>query len=168
VKNIDTNVIAMGWVSFFTDMASSMVTTLLPIFVVYVLNEDVDTLGYIIALGLNDKFGSKVMLLFSYLFAMLSITALAYGFIWLAFALFGAFTVISLNAMRAYISKNAHSHGFVYGVFYGGIAIFSAVGALLVGEIWTRFDFSTVILFSLFGCSIVTFMLFLNFYRSKF
>ncbi|SFV62965.1 major facilitator superfamily MFS_1 [hydrothermal vent metagenome] len=117
---------------------------------------------------LIDKFGSKVMLLLSYLFAMLSITALAYGFIWLAFALFGAFTVISLNAMRAYISKNAHSQGFVYGVFYGGIAIFSAVGALLVGEIWTRFDFSTVILFSLFGCGIVTCLLFLNFYRSKF
>ncbi|HFU74712.1 MAG TPA: MFS transporter [Arcobacter sp.] len=51
MKNIDKNIIALGWVSFFTDMASSMITTLLPIFVVYVLHEGVDKLGIIIAIA---------------------------------------------------------------------------------------------------------------------
>lgn len=111
---------------------------------------------------LIDKLGSKVMLLLSYLFAMFSIAALAYGLVWIAFALFGAFTVVSLNAMRVYISKNAQSQGFVYGVFYGGVAIFSATGALFVGEIWARFDFLAVVLFSLVGCGIVALLLLVN------
>lgn len=51
MKNIDKNIIALGWVSFFTDMASSMVTTLLPIFIVYVLHEGVDKLGIVIAIA---------------------------------------------------------------------------------------------------------------------
>jgi|GEM_PF-5780758 len=36
---IHKNVVYLDWVSFFTDFASSMVTTLLPLYVVYILNE---------------------------------------------------------------------------------------------------------------------------------
>ena len=111
---------------------------------------------------LIDKLGSKLMLLLAYIFAMLSIISLQYGFVWIAFAFFGAFTVVSLNAMRVYISKNARSQGFVYGIFYGGVAIFSAVGALFIGEIWARFDFHVVVLFSLLGCGLVALILLVN------
>lgn len=45
MKTIDKNVVYLGWVSFFTDMSSSMITTLLPIFVVYVLHEGVEKFG---------------------------------------------------------------------------------------------------------------------------
>ena len=51
MNNINKNIIALGWVSFFTDMASSIITTLLSIFVVYVLHEGVDKLGVIIAIA---------------------------------------------------------------------------------------------------------------------
>ncbi|MEM9778245.1 MAG: MFS transporter, partial [Chloroflexota bacterium] len=41
------NVIALGLVSLFTDMASNMVTPILPLFVVLVLDEGVDKVGII-------------------------------------------------------------------------------------------------------------------------
>ena len=43
------NVIALGLVSFFTDFASSMVTPILPLFVVIVLSEGVDKVGMLTA-----------------------------------------------------------------------------------------------------------------------
>ncbi|MCF6173544.1 MAG: MFS transporter [Campylobacteraceae bacterium] len=48
---INKNIIYLGFVSFFTDMSSSMVTILLPIYVVYILHEGVDKLGIIIAVS---------------------------------------------------------------------------------------------------------------------
>ena len=111
---------------------------------------------------LIDKVGSKVMLLLSYLFGLLAIMSLRDERIWLAFVFLGIFTVVSLNALRVYIAKNAVSQGFIYGVLYGGIAIFSAFGALVIGQIWSRFGFSDVVLFSLMGCGTITSILFIN------
>ena len=51
MKTIDKNVAMLGWVSFFTDMASAMVNPILPIFVVMVLHEGMDKLGIIIAIA---------------------------------------------------------------------------------------------------------------------
>lgn len=51
MRNIDKNIIYLGLVSFFTDFASAMVTTLLPLYVVYILNQGVDKLGIIIAVA---------------------------------------------------------------------------------------------------------------------
>ena len=112
--------------------------------------------------ALIDKVGSKVMLLLSYLFGLLAIMSLRDERIWLAFVFLGIFTVVSLNALRVYIAKNAVSQGFIYGVLYGGIAIFSAFGALVIGQIWSRFGFSDVVLFSLVGCGLISFILFIN------
>lgn len=47
---INKNIIALGWVSFFTDMASSMINILLPIFIVFILQEGIDKFGLIIAI----------------------------------------------------------------------------------------------------------------------
>jgi intracellular septation protein A len=82
--------------------------------------------------------------------------------VWFSFVLLGAFSVVSLNAMRVYISKNAISQGFVYGIFYGGVAIFSALGALIVGLIWSHFSFYTAVNFSIFGASGVALLFFLS------
>jgi len=51
MKTINKNVVMLGWVSYFTDLASAMVTPILPIFVVAVLHEGMDKLGIIVALA---------------------------------------------------------------------------------------------------------------------
>jgi len=58
---IDKNIIALGFVSFFTDMASSMITTILPIYVVYILNDGVDKLGFIIAIATFISYGFRFL-----------------------------------------------------------------------------------------------------------
>ena len=51
MKKIDRNVVMLGWVSFFTDMASAMINPILPIFVVTILHEGMDKLGIIVAIA---------------------------------------------------------------------------------------------------------------------
>jgi len=51
LKSINKNVVAMWFVSLFTDMASSMITSILPIYVVYILHNWIDTLWYIVAIA---------------------------------------------------------------------------------------------------------------------
>ncbi len=62
MKSIDRNVVMLGWVSYFTDLASAMVNPLLPIFVVTMLHEGMDKLGVIVALS---TFVSYALRLFS-------------------------------------------------------------------------------------------------------
>jgi len=52
----------LGWVSFFTDMASAMISPILPIFVVLILHEGMDKLGMIVAIS---TFVSYALRLFS-------------------------------------------------------------------------------------------------------
>jgi len=58
---IDRNVIALGWVSFFTDMASSMITSILPIFIVYSLHEGVDKLGFVVAIATFVSYAFRIL-----------------------------------------------------------------------------------------------------------
>jgi len=51
MKDIDKNIVALGWVSFFTDMASAMLVPIIPIFVVSILQSGADKLGVILALS---------------------------------------------------------------------------------------------------------------------
>ncbi len=99
---------------------------------------------------LSDKFGSYKILIISFLFGILSILSIKFN-IWLSFAFLGLFTVLSLNAIRSYISLYANSKGFVYGILYGGVAIFSSLGALVVGYIWHNFGIDSVLEFSVIG-----------------
>jgi MFS family permease len=108
---------------------------------------------------LSDKFGNKRMLLIAFLFGTLSIFALWQEFLWLSFILLGLFTVISLNTIRSYISHEASSKGFIYGVFYSGVALFSSLGAIVIGQLWKRFGFENTMLFSLSGMIILMVML---------
>jgi len=51
MKRIDKNVVLLGWVSFFTDMSSSLINPILPIFVVTILHQGYDKLGFIVAIA---------------------------------------------------------------------------------------------------------------------
>jgi len=62
VKGIDKNVVLLGWVSFFTDLATAMVTPVLPIFIVTVLHAGMEKLGIIVAVA---TFVSYILRLFS-------------------------------------------------------------------------------------------------------
>lgn len=86
MKQINRNVIILGWVSFFTDMASGMIVPILPIFVVLVLNEGMDKLGIIVAIStfasyalrlvsgyISDRYGIvKPLVVSGYAFSALS------------------------------------------------------------------------------------------------
>lgn len=99
---------------------------------------------------LSDKVGTFKALLLSFILGFVSLVFAEFN-LWLAFASLGVFTVISLNAIRGYISKNALSKSFVYGVFYAGTAVFSASGALTIGYIWKIYGFESVLVFSQSG-----------------
>jgi MFS family permease len=103
---------------------------------------------------LNDKVGSSKVLLLSFIFGILSILTIKVS-IWLSFIFLALFTVLSLNAIRSYISSNAISKGFVYGIFYGGVAIFSSLGALVIGYIWHNYGIDIVLEFSCIGMFII-------------
>jgi len=61
MKHINKNVIMLGWVSFFTDMASAMVMPILPIFVVVVLDEGMDKLGIIVAISTFASYALRLV-----------------------------------------------------------------------------------------------------------
>ncbi len=107
---------------------------------------------------LVDKIGSFKIIFVSFIFGILSIISVNFN-LWLSFAFLGLFTVLSLNAIRIYISLNAKSKAFVYGVLYGGVAIFSALGALVIGYIWQHYGMENVLVFSTTGMIFVTILL---------
>lgn len=51
----------LGWVSFFTDMASAMIMPILPIFVVVVLHEGMDKLGIIVAISTFVSYALRLL-----------------------------------------------------------------------------------------------------------
>ncbi len=58
---INKNIIALGIVSFFTDLATAMVNSVLPIFIVYVLHQGVDKLGFVVAAATFVSYGFRVL-----------------------------------------------------------------------------------------------------------
>ena len=103
-----------------------------------------------------DKIGPGKMLLFSFVLGILSMVSLYFKFIIIGFILLGIFTVISLNAIRTYISIKAYNKGTVYGVLYGGVAISGALGAVSIGLIWKYFTEEKAFLFSIIGLIVIT------------
>jgi MFS family permease len=100
-----------------------------------------------------DKVGAIKIMILSFIFALLSMGFLYFKFIILAFIFLGLFLVASLNSIRSYISDNAVNKGSVYGVLYGGVALFSSLGAIVIGKIWENFGDNYAIVFSLVGVS---------------
>ena len=110
---------------------------------------------------LSDKMGVIRTLQLAFVFGILSVSMMEIN-LWAAFTLLGLFTIFSLNAVRSYISEYAISKGFVYGVFYGGVAVFSALGALSIGYIWRYYGFESAMLFSEAGMSFMFLILLLK------
>ncbi len=110
---------------------------------------------------LSDKMGVIRTLQLAFVFGILSVSMMEVN-LWAAFTLLGLFTIFSLNAVRSYISEYAISKGFVYGIFYGGVAVFSALGALCIGYIWRYYGFESAMLFSEAGMSLMFLILLLK------
>jgi len=112
---------------------------------------------------LTDKIGIYKSLIIAFVFAIISIGFLKIN-LWISFIFLGLFTVLSLNALRTFISVQAISKSFVYGIFYGGVAIFSSLGALVIGFIWEHYGIDSVVYFSQIGMIVmlIIFLLFIN------
>ena len=108
--------------------------------------------------GLIDRIGERRVLLLSFGGGVAAQLLLLQGSplsLWAAYGFLGLFTVASLNANRAYIAREAENRGFVYGIFYAGVALFAATGAAVSGMLWNRFGAETALLFSLGGTASV-------------
>ncbi len=132
--------------------------SVIPLFII--LFTFVQTLASYYGGLLSDRIGSYKIMLLAFVFGILSILSVKFS-LWLSFGFLGLFTVLSLNALRSHISANAASKGFVFGIFYGGVALFSSLGALVIGYIWHRFGVESVLMFSIAGMVSVTLMLIL-------
>jgi MFS family permease len=104
---------------------------------------------------LIDKVGYYKVLNFSYFIGFLAIVSLYFNFIIFGFIFLGLFLVSSLNSLRSYISDNAVNKASVYGIFYGGVAISSSLGALIIGEIWHNFGEKYALTYSICGMILV-------------
>ncbi len=141
--------------SFFLIKAKEVgiATVYIPLLVV-LLNLTQTLLSYFLGVKI-DEIGAKKILTLSFVFGLLSTASLYLNFVVMGFVFLGVFIVGSLNALRSYISKYAHNKGTVYGILYGGVALFGALGALVTGVIWKHYDAQGALLFSLVGMGVV-------------
>ena len=141
--------------SFFLIKAKEVgiATVYIPLLVV-LLNLTQTMLSYFLGLKI-DEVGAKKILTLSFVFGLLSTVSLYLNFVVMGFIFLGVFIVGSLNALRSYISDHAHNKGTVYGILYGGVALFGALGALVTGVIWKQYDAQSAVLFSLVGMGVV-------------
>ncbi len=100
-NKIDRNIVILGFVSFFTDMASAMVTPLIPVFIVVVLHEGIDKLGLIVAMAtlfsyllrlfsgyISDRYGiTKPLVVGGYILSAISKPLLYFAHDWQSVAL---------------------------------------------------------------------------------
>lgn len=61
MKTIDKNVVMLGWVSYFTDMATAMIQPILPLFIVLILHEGMDKLGFIVAVATFVSYAMRLL-----------------------------------------------------------------------------------------------------------
>ncbi|HHD78494.1 MAG TPA: MFS transporter, partial [Epsilonproteobacteria bacterium] len=118
---INKNIVALGLVSFFTDMASSMVTSILPLFIVYTLHEGVDKLGYVVAIATFISYAFRV--LFGYLSDRYQVVK--------PFVVTG-YLISALTKPMLYVSASWQSVATLRGVERVGKAVRSATKDLLI------------------------------------
>jgi MFS family permease len=114
---------------------------------------------------LSDKIGVKKVMGFAYMSGVLSQFFLYLQtsfFTWIAYVFLGLFTVISLNTNRSMIAKNADNRGVVFGIFYGSVALFGALGAYLFGVIWQHYGIERALFISLMATSLITLLFFIK------
>jgi MFS family permease len=153
MKSIDRNVVMLGWVSYFTDLASAMINPLLPVFVVTVLHQGMDKLGVIVAVAtfvsyalrlvsgyIADRYGIvKPLVVGGYLFSAVSKPLLGLTQGWQSIAALRAFERLGKGLrsapkdmmIAAYSKKAAHGKTFgfhktldIAGEFSGTLLLF--------------------------------------------
>ncbi len=145
--------------AFFTMQASQIgiSTALIPLlFVLFTATQTASS--YVVGLAV-DRWGYERVMGWAYLSGVVALGLLALEerlATWAAFFFFALFTVASLNANRAMIGAQSKNRGSVYGIFYAGVAIAGALGALAIGWIWERWGMEAAIVYALSGTSIVT------------
>ncbi len=89
--------------------------------------------------------------------------------IWIGFAVYGFYSVSTLNIIRALISEQAKQTGGVFGLFYAGMAVAIALGALFFGYIWEFYGGQIALTISLVGStlSLLIYFLYLIMTRNK-
>ena len=112
------------------------------------------SLSYFIGVQI-DRYSPRLVLGLSMGFGIAAMGALYLDMVIVGFVFLAIFTVASLNAVRALISNEAINKGTIYGILYGGVALFSALGATIIGIIWKQFNQEIAILFSLGGLSLI-------------
>ncbi|MDD2357864.1 MAG: MFS transporter [Thiovulaceae bacterium] len=114
---------------------------------------------------LSDKIGVRKVMGFAYISGILSQFFLYLQtplFTWIAYGFLGLFTVISLNANRSLIAKNADNKGLVFGIFYACVALFGAVGAYIFGVIWQEYGMDISLALSLIFTMCITLAFFIR------
>jgi MFS family permease len=105
-----------------------------------------------------DASGARTLMLVSLLSGIVS-TALLFSEhptgIFVAFVFQGIFMVTGLNALRTRIGQTKHAKGKAYGVFYLGTAIATALGNLIIGQLWEHLGNHQALIFSLTGLVIL-------------
>ncbi|WP_456458914.1 MFS transporter [Nitratifractor sp.] len=112
-----------------------------------------------------DRTSPRAVLGIAMLFGLGAMGALYWQQVIVGFILLGIFTVAGLNAIRACISDEAVNKGTVYGIFYGGVALFGAAGATVIGLVWKQYGEADAILFSMAGLTILLLAYLLYFWR---
>lgn len=186
MKSIDPNVVRLGWVSYFTDLASAMVNPVLPIFVVTVLHEGIDKLGVIVALAtfvsyalrlvsgyLADRYGIvKPMVTGGYLLSALSKPLLGWTQGWQSIAALKSLERLGKGIrsapkdmlIAAYGKEAAHGRTFgfhkmldIAGEFSGTLLLFGVLWYFGDGEDVIRLVFFATLLPGFIGVVIVVF-----------
>ncbi len=151
--------------AFFTMEAKSVGVAVMLLPLLYALSTATQTLTSYWLGSLVDHIGAVWVMAFGYICGIASLLLLLWLqkplATWLAYAFLGLFTVATLNAARAYIAAHADNRGSVYGVFYAGVALSGALGALVVGQLWQHFGMEAALGFSVIG-AVLLFVLFVG------
>jgi MFS family permease len=144
--------------AFFTMQAKGVGIATATVPLLFVVSTATQTLtSYLFGLWI-DRFGVGRILGAAYLFGVLAQACLYAAhplFTWFGYAFLGLFTVASLNANRALIASHSDNRGSVYGVFYAGVALFGAAGALISGLIWERLGMEGALAWALGGTTLM-------------
>ncbi|WP_345970469.1 MFS transporter [Sulfurimonas sp. HSL1-6] len=186
MHSIDQNVVRLGWVSYFTDLASAMVNPILPIFVITVLHEGMDKLGVIVAVAtfvsyalrmvsgyIADYYGVvKPLVVGGYLFSALSKPLLGFSHGWGSIAALRALERVGKGVRSApkdlmiasYARENAHGKTFgfhktmdIAGEFSGTLLLFGLLWYFGDSEGVIRTLFFATLIPGLIGLVIVIF-----------
>jgi len=146
--------------AFFTMQAQSVGIAIALIPLLFVVSTGVQTVVSYPVGVLIDRIGVRKVLFLAYSSGIIAQALLLLQkplFTWMAYAFLGLFTVVSLNANRAYISTESDNRGSIYGLFYAGVALFGALGAYVCGMLWEQAGMSVAITFSLSGTVLLLF-----------